>query len=225
MMDRRVKLGLAAVLLLLLAAAVVAWKMGVNLASLKGMWQSVEAYLKANPYVLFWTIVFIPGLPVPTSFLLVMAGAVWKDQPIIACLICILAMLLNLSWTYWLAAGPARRLVEKLLAATSIKIPDLPRGDHLKLILVMRLTPGLPFFFQNYVLGFLRPPFLLYLSISILCSGVVGTGIVLISAGAADGNLKWAIFGISLIVVGGVLIQFLRSWLAKRRTAASAAGV
>ena len=214
---------MAALLVLMLAAAVVAWKMGLNLAFLKGLWLGVNDYLVKNPFSLFWALVFLPGLPIPTSALLFTAGVVWRQQPVMACLLCLLAMLLNLAWTYWLAAKPARGLVEKLLAAASIQIPDLPRGDHLKLILVMRLTPGFPFFFQNYLLGFMRAPFLLYLSVSMLCSGIVGTGVVLSGVGLADGKLMPAISGVALIALGAVVTQLVRSWLAKRRTAASAA--
>ncbi len=214
---------MAVLLLLLVAAAVVAWKMGVNLAALKGVWLGVNAYLVKNPSSLFWALVFLPGLPIPTSALLFTAGVVWRQQPVMACFLCLLAMLLNLAWTYWLAAKPARGLVKKLLASASIQIPELPRGDHLKLILVMRLTPGFPFFFQNYLLGFMRAPFILYLSVSMLCSGIVGTGVVLSGVGLADGKLMPAISGISLIALGAVVTSLVRSWLAKRRTAASAA--
>jgi uncharacterized membrane protein YdjX (TVP38/TMEM64 family) len=93
----------------------------------------------------------------------------------------------------------------------------LPRGDHLRLILIMRLTPGIPFFLQNYLLGFLRAPFLLYLPISILANGIIGTGFVLSGVGLADGNLMPTITGVSLIAVGVVLTQMIRRWLAKKR--------
>lgn len=224
-MDRRARIGLAVVSTLLVAAAILAWKMGVNLAVLKGMWQVLNDYLVKHPSSLFWALVFLPGLPIPTSALLFTAGVVWRQQPVMACLLCLLAMLLNLAWTYWLAAKPARGLVEKLLASAAIQIPDLPRGDHLKLILVMRLTPGFPFFFQNYLLGFLRAPFFLYLTVSILCSGIIGTGVVLSGVGLADGKLMPAISGVALIALGVVVTQSVRSWLAKRRTATGAAGV
>ena len=214
---------MAALLVLMLAAAVVAWKMGLNLAFLKILWLGVNDYLVKNPSSLFWALVFLPGLPIPTSALLFTAGVVWRQQPVMACLLCLLAMLLNLAWTYWLAAKPARGLVEKLLDSASIQIPDLPRENHLKLILVMRLTPGFPFFFQNYLLGFLRAPFFLYLSVSMLCSGIIGTGVVLSGVGLADGKLMPAISGVALIALGAVVTQLVRSWLAKRRTAASAA--
>ena len=215
--HRRVRIGLAAMGVLALAGGVVAWQAGLDLADLKAGWDQVNAYLVENPWALFVALVVLPGLPVPTSLLLLTAGVVWKEQPLMACLLCLLALALNLTWTYWLAARPARRLVEKLLSATAIQIPELPRGDHLKLILVMRLTPGIPLFFQNYLLGFLRAPFHLYLPISILCTGVIGSGVVLSGAGLADGKLKWAITGVSLIVLGGVLTHLLRGWLAKRK--------
>ncbi len=215
--DRRVQGGLVLLVLAGFTAGFAAWKLGLDLNSLKSGWMAAEVYLKKNSWALFVALVILPGLPVPTSLLLLTAGVVWRHQPVMACLLCLLALALNLTWTYWLAAGPARRLVEKILAATAVQIPDLPRGDHLKLILVMRLTPGIPLFFQNYLLGFLRAPFWLYLPISLLCTGVIGCGVVLSGAGLADGKLKWAITGISLIVLGGVFTHLIRGRLAKRK--------
>jgi uncharacterized membrane protein YdjX (TVP38/TMEM64 family) len=215
--HRNVRIGLV---LLLVAAGVcgwLAWKMGVDLASLKEAWTQLNDYLVKHPAALFIALVFLPGLPVPMSALLFTAGVVWRDDPVMAVALSMLAISINLTWTYWLAAGPARRVVEKVLASSSVKIPDLPRGDHLRLILVLKLTPGIPFFFQNYLLGFLRAPFMLYLPVSILCNGIIGTGIILSGVGVGGGNLKWAIWGISIIALGVVLTQLIRSWLARKK--------
>ena len=200
-----------------IAAGLAAWSLGVDLTTLKGLWEQVNAYLVRHPAALFWALVFLPGLPIPTSALLFTAGVVWRDRPVMACVLSMLAITLNLSWTYWLAAGPARRIIEKMLAATAIQIPELPRGNHLKLILVLKLTPGIPFFIQNYLLGLLRAPFFLYLSVSFLCNGIIGTGVVLSGVGLADGKLMPALTGISLIALGAVLTQVVRGWLAKRK--------
>ena len=217
--SRPVKLGLVGLLVAGMAAGVLAWKMGVDLASLKEMWKTTEAYLKQHPAALFGALVILPGLPIPTSALLFTAGVVWREQPTMACVLCLLALSLNLTWTYWLAARPARRLVEKMLAATGIQIPDLPRGDHLKLILVMKLTPGIPLFLQNYLLGFLRAPFYLYLPISILCNGIIGTGIVLSGVGLSSGSPKGIVIGMSLISAGVVFTHLVRRWLARNKLA------
>jgi uncharacterized membrane protein YdjX (TVP38/TMEM64 family) len=213
--DRRVIAAVAFLVFAVALAGVVAWRMGVGLDDLKAWWGVTESYLKENPWALFLALVILPGLPVPTTALLLTAGVVWRHQPVMACLLCLFALILNLTWTYWLAAGVGRNTVEKLLAATSIKIPDLPRGDHLKLILVLKLTPGIPLFLQNYLLGFLRAPFSLYLPLSILCNGVIGIGVVLSGAGLSNGKLMPALTGVSLVVLGAVLTHFVRGWLAR----------
>jgi uncharacterized membrane protein YdjX (TVP38/TMEM64 family) len=219
LLHRYTMIGLFVLLVSGLLAGWLAWKTGINLASLKEVWTVTQAYLTKNPWALFLALVILPGLPVPTSLLMLTAGVVWREQPVMACGLCMLALALNFTWTYWLAAGPARRLVEKLLTATSLKIPELPHGDHLKLILVLRLTPGIPLFLQNYLLGFLRAPFYLYLPVSLLCTGIIGSGVILSGAGLADGNLKWAITGLSLIVLGGVFTHLVRGWLERRKKA------
>jgi uncharacterized membrane protein YdjX (TVP38/TMEM64 family) len=215
--HRWMRVGMVGLFLVGLLAGWIAWKTGGDLANLKIGWDAALVYLKQNPWALFAALVVLPGLPIPTSVLLATAGVVWQDKPVVACSLCLLALALNFTWTYWLAAYPARRLVEKMLVRTSIQIPDLPRGDYLKLILLLRLTPGIPLFLQNYLLGFLRAPFVLYLPVSMLCTGVIGIGVVLSAAGVADGNLKWAVTGVSLIVLGGVLTHLVRGWLAKKK--------
>ena len=198
-------------LLLGAAAMLLAWRMGVDLAMLKAGWLRAEAFLRERPWWLFAGLVILPGLPVPTSALLVLAGTVWSDRPVAACAICLVAIALNMSWTYWLAARPGRGLVEKLLAAGTLRVPELPRGNHLRLLLVLRLTPGVPLFFQNYLLGFFRVPFALYLPVSLACSGLIACGIVLSGAGVAGGNFMPAITGAGLIVVGLLLVQWVRA--------------
>ena len=114
------------------------------------------------------------------------------------------------------AAYPARGLIEKLLSQTSIKIPALPKNDHIRLILLLRLTPGLPLFIHNYILGFLRTPFWLYLSLSMLLSGAITSGILLTTGALLEGKMGMAIMGIMLIVVGAIAIKMLRAKLAKK---------
>jgi len=193
--------------------ALVAWRMGVDGAMLKSWWKQAESYLKDNPWLLFGGLVILPGLPVPMSALLFLAGTVWRDRPLVACAICLVGMALNMSWTYWLAARPGRGVVEKLLAAGSIQVPELPHGNHLRFLLLLRLTPGFPFFLQNYLLGFFRVPFRLYLPVSLGCTGLVSIGVVLSGAGVADGNITPVLTGVALIVVGLLVVQMVRQWL------------
>ena len=215
--DRRFHRLAGGVLVLGTGALLLVWKMGVDAAVLKTAWKQTEVFLMDRPWLLFAGLVILPALPVPTSALLFLAGTVWHDRPIVACGICLVALALNMTWTYWAAARPGRGLVEKLLAAGKFQVPELPHGNHLRFILLLRLTPGFPLFLQNYLLGFFRVPFGLYLPVSILCTGIIGCGVVLSGAGLADGKVKWAITGVSLIVLGSVLTHLIRGWLAKRK--------
>jgi uncharacterized membrane protein YdjX (TVP38/TMEM64 family) len=124
-----------------------------------------------------------------------------------------------MTWTYWLAAYPARGLMEKLLARSTLRIPKLPKNNHLRALLLLRLTPGIPLFVQNYLLGFFRVPFRLYLPVSMGCSGLIACGIVLSGAGVAGGNFMPAITGVGLIVVGMVVVQMVRQRLVGKNKA------
>lgn len=215
--KRQVQAVLGVLALAGLLAGVVAWKAGVDLEVLKGWWVNLNAFLVAHPGALFVALVFLPALPIPTSALLFTAGVVWRDRPVMACGLCLLAMALNMCWTYWVAARPGHGLVLKMMKALELPMPQLPKGNDLRAILLLRLTPGLPFFVQNYLLGFFRVSFRLYLTLSIACSGMISVGVVLSGAGLADGNLVPVLTGVGLIAVGGVLTHMLRGWLAKRR--------
>jgi uncharacterized membrane protein YdjX (TVP38/TMEM64 family) len=208
--DRRFHRLAGGALVLGAGAVLLAWRMGVDLATLKEWWKVTEDFLKAHPWWLFAALVVLPGLPMPTSALMVLAGTVWSERPVMACGLALLALALNMSWTYWLAARPGRGLVEKLLAAGTLRVPELPRGNDLRLLLVLRLTPGVPLFFQNYLLGFFRVPFPLYLPVSLACTGLISCGIVLSGAGVAGGNLAPMFTGLGLIVLGVVVVQVFR---------------
>jgi len=214
--DRRFHRLAGSLLVLGAGAVLVGWKLGVDGPMLKTAWKAVEVFLMDRPWLLFAALVVLPGALVPMSALLVLAGTVWRDQPGLACVACLVAAALNMTWTYWLAARPGRGLVERLLATTTIRIPELPLGHHLRMILILRLTPGLPFFLQNYALGFFRVPFRLYLPVSMACSGLITIGMVLSTAGVAKGNLMPLISGVALIALGAVVVQGVKAKILKR---------
>ena len=196
-----------------------AWKMGLTPADLKSAWVATEGLLRRHPWWLFLGLVVLPGFPVPTSALLLLAGSVWGGQPLKACAISLLAMALNMSWTYWAAAVPGRGVVERWLATGAFRVPEVPKGNQLRLLLVLRLTPGIPFFFQNYLLGFLRPPFGLYLPVSLACNSMFAVGFVLSGAGIGGGNLKPLMTGLGLIVVAVIAVQMTLKKLGNRDSA------
>lgn len=194
-------------------ALLLAWKLGFDMETAKSAWARIEDFLREHPWCLFAGLVVLPGFPVPTSAILLIVGTVWGERPFMACCISMAAITLNMTWTYWLAARPGRGLVERWLATGAVRIPELPKDNHLRMLLILRLTPGIPFFLQNYLLGFLRVPFRLYLPLSVACNALFTVGFILSAAGIAGGSLKPLISGVGLIVVGVVVVQMIRQRL------------
>jgi uncharacterized membrane protein YdjX (TVP38/TMEM64 family) len=218
--DRRFHRLAGVMIVLGIGVVLLAWKLGLDGAILKSAWEQTETFLKLHPWWLIGGLVILPALPVPTSALLLLAGTVWRDRPLMACGICLLAMALNMSWTYWVASRPGRGLVVKMLGMMGFRVPELPQGSHLRVILLVRLTPGFPFFIQNYLLGFFRVPFRLYLPVSVGCNGMVSVGVVLSAAGVADDNLMPVLTGVGLIAVGLVVVQWVKAKMLKRSNTA-----
>lgn len=194
-----------------------AWRVGMGPEDLKGWWLELEGFLGDRPVWLFAALVVLPGLPVPSSALLFLAGVVWRERPGAACALVLVAMATNLSWTYWLAAGMGRGLVVRVASFFGVSVPEASGAGQLRTLLILKLTPGIPLFLQNYLCGFLRVPFRLYLPVAMLCNGVIAVGIVLSGVGLGDGKIVPALTGVGLIVLGVVITQWVRGWLAKRR--------
>ena len=125
-----------------------------------------------------------------------------------ACAIGVFATAINMTWTYWVAAHPGRGLVERLLKFLEIQLPKLTTSDAVWLVLFFRVTPGIPFFLHNFILGFLRVPFRIYLPLSVVLSGAFTVGFMLSAGAIFKGESGVAIVGIS-ILAGAVAVTGL----------------
>jgi uncharacterized membrane protein YdjX (TVP38/TMEM64 family) len=217
MRDRRIQVSLFAIFFLGLCACAAAWRAGIGLGEVMRWWDLAVDFLRERPLWLLLALVVLPGLPVPTSALLFVAGVVWRENPVAACAIHLVTMGMNLSWTYWLAAGFGRRTVERFLGMIGITMPEVQGESRLRLVLVLKLTPGIPLFVQNYLCGVLRVPFRLYLLVSLLCNGIIGIGFVLAGVGFGEGKLVPALTGLSLVALGILATQWIRGFLANKR--------
>jgi uncharacterized membrane protein YdjX (TVP38/TMEM64 family) len=218
--DGRIRLLLFFAAFLGAVVGVGLWRSGIGADDLRRGWALGQDFLRERPLWLFLALVVLPGLPVPTSALLFLAGVVWRDRPVEACVIAIVAMTMNLTWTYWLAAGWGRRTMERVAAWMGFRIPEVGESNRLRLVLALKLTPGIPMFVQNYLCGFLRVPFRLYLMVSLACNGLIGIGFVLAGVGFGDGRLVPALAGMFFVVLGALMIRWVRDWMAGRKAVA-----
>ena len=194
--------------LLAMAAGFVAWKMGWVGWAL-AMKEPVLGWCRSNPIALFAAIAILPGFGFPASPLLILAGAVWGSD-LGSCFIAIAATALNMTWTYAAAAGPARRLISRILGCRWDRLRDMDHRNLLKLTLLLRITPGVPLVIQNYTLGLLAVPFVSYQLISVPINGLFVTGFVLTGGAIFEGQIGLLILGISILIAAAIALKMIR---------------
>jgi uncharacterized membrane protein YdjX (TVP38/TMEM64 family) len=165
-------------------------------------WDSFKLFLLANEIWLFVSLAVLPGFVLPCAPLLLLVGIWGAEHGIVkACIYSISALTVNLIWTYWFAYGPGNSLVNKILQKFGHKIPNLPSRNLLKWGVILRLTPGVPFIFSNYILGLLKMPFGKYLLVSVPIISITDCGIILVAAGIFGGGWKYIWAGVSILIV------------------------
>lgn len=169
---------------------------------IENYWQLFRNFLLLNGFWLFVSIAILPGFILPCAPLLLLAG-IWGTEFGVAqaCLYSVLALTINLIWTYWFAYGPGRKIVNRLLKIFKYEIPELPSQNLNQWAVILRLTPGIPFIFTNYGLGLLKMPFVKYILISTPIISITDCGFVLASAGIFGGSWKYIWGGISILII------------------------
>jgi len=211
---RLVKLG-AVVLVLLVGAGLV-----LQGHDLKGAVDQGLALVRgAGPVVFFLAMALLPAAGAPQMMFTLSAGPLFSAQLGTATVVAlaVLAMLINMVLSYWLASRVLRPLLEALLKNLGYKIPEVTRGDETGLIVLLRVTPGIPFPVQNYLLGLARVRFGRYLLVSMAIQGPLNAAFVIFGDALLQGEGKMVFYGISAIAVLLAGTHLLRKHYAKKR--------
>ena len=180
--------------------------------------QGMSLVRMAGPVVFFAAMAVLPAAGAPLMAFTLSAGEAFGAQLSMGGVIALsLAMIaLNLALTYWLARYALRPLLTNLVTRYGYKIPSITSKNALSATLVVRLTPGPPFFLQGYLLGLAEVPFKLYMIASWLCVMPWAVGALVMGKGILNGNFKVAATGVGVLVVAVVLVQLARNKYAKR---------
>ena len=117
-------------------------------------------YIADYPILFFIAMVVLPGLGIPSTPFFILAGLVFVPMlgPLSTILLITAALTLNILWTYLLAVGPGRRMVAKILRKKADRLPALSEANRLYIVCLLRISPMIPLFIQNYFLGLARVP-------------------------------------------------------------------
>jgi uncharacterized membrane protein YdjX (TVP38/TMEM64 family) len=117
---------------------------------------------------------------------------------------------------YWAAARWLRKIVERWLSARGHRIPSLTTGEEMKVILLCRLTPGLPLTLQNYILGCARVRFSRYLLGSLPIQWACAVAFVVFGDSITHSSVWAWTTGACLLVAMALLIKLVRTRVNKR---------
>jgi uncharacterized membrane protein YdjX (TVP38/TMEM64 family) len=217
---------------LLLAAGLAILAAALVFVGLKiGLREAVDAVVLslrgAGPLVFFGAMALLPAVGFPISPFTVAAGPVFGPTLGAGWVVgwSLLAVVVNLLLTYWLANRALRPLVSRLLTYFGIRLPDTTTGGAWQLAWIVRLTPGPPFWVQSYLLGLVRVPLVPYLVVSVFVMGGYIVAFVCGGEAIVQGNGRLALAAGGILVVTTAVLQLLRKRAARLRAAGASSTI
>jgi uncharacterized membrane protein YdjX (TVP38/TMEM64 family) len=125
------------------------------------------------------------------------------------------AATINILLTYWLARYALRPHLDRLMKRWGHRLPKVDGGDITDPIVLVRVTPGIPFFVQNYVLGLADAPLGRYLVISCAVNWMYTSAMIIFGDAILHGKGKLISIAIAVTVAAVVLTHFIRRHFAR----------
>ena len=187
--------------------------------ALRGLVERGMAVIRsAGPWAFFAGMALLPAIGAPLLAFTIPAGEAFAAQLTLGGVLAatLAAIAVNLALTYWLAHHGLRPLLTRLIARYGYRVPRVTPENALSVTLLVRLTPGTPFFLQGCLLAFAEVPFRLFMVVSWLCVLPWAVGAVVLGQGVLNGNFKRASLGLAVLVAAVIAVQVLRRKYLKR---------
>jgi uncharacterized membrane protein YdjX (TVP38/TMEM64 family) len=205
--------------ILAVTLVLVAMKLGLRTA----LHEVVLGLREAGPLVFFVAMAVLPAVGFPMMFFTLSAGSVFAPEFGTGWVIAwsLTAVVVNLLLTYWLADRALRPLMSRLMAWLDFRLPRVPAGGAWPLTVIVRLTPGPPYWAQSYLLGLMRVPLVPYFTVSVLV--MAGYIVALVYGGEAitEGKGGQAVAAAGLLAVVIAVLQLFRRRTLRRQAEAA----
>ena len=187
--------------------------------------QMLEIVREAGPLAFFGAMAILPALGCPMAPFTLSAGPVFGPVMGIGWVIAaaFAAMLGNILLGYSLARWVMHPPLERLVLRLGYKLPRIPAEQYWDWTILLRVTPGPPFFVQNILLGLARVPMRIYVTVSVLVAWSYTAGFVIFGDALIHGEGRKAVFGVVFLVVVICGVQLVRKHFARKKAAAAAA--
>lgn len=198
--------------LLAIVALAAAWLAWIVLKRVD--WTALLAGLQKRPLLFFAAFAVLPAVGAPISPFYLGAGAAFPLPLALAGSLA--AMSANIALTYLFARWLLHPLAERLARRMGYSVPHVRREDAWVITLLLRITPGPPFFMQHYLLALGRVPMNVYLLVSLPVCGLMGSAVVCAGSGLTSGKWVNVIGGVFFAVAIVVGVRFGRKALQRR---------
>lgn len=209
-----IKLAVVGVVVLVAAALVAR---GLDLKAVLA--QGLEIVRGAGPVVFFLAVAILPAIGAPMTAFSLTAGPVFGPTLGLGLVIFLflIAITFNMAVSYWLARRAFRPLMEKLFMRLGYPLPRAAAGDEVDLIVLLRVTPGVPFPAQNYLLGLAEVPFAKYLLVSCAIQWPINAAFIAFGDALLHGRGKLALIALSVILALMAATQLIRKHYGRKR--------
>lgn len=221
MENRPSPLKLIALIALALAGAVAGfWWLNIHDFNVRlAIDEGIKILQSAGPLAFFTAMALLPAAGMPISLFNLTAASAFGERMglpgVLAAAAAAIAV--NLALTYWLARYALRPWLEQMISRTKYRIPVAPFDEQGEITLLVRITPGPPFFVQSYLLGLAEVRFSTYLWISWLITFIYSTGFIVFGDAILHGKAKVAFIGLSILLAVGLGVHLLRRHYGKKR--------
>ena len=214
-----------ALLAVIVLAGAVAVLRGLDVRGLLD--QSMNLVREAGPVVFFGAMAVLPAVGFPLSPFTLSAGSLFAPTlglPLVL-LITWVALAINVMVTYVLARWIARPWLEKLVLRFGYRWPQIPADGHWDVSILVRVTPGPPFFVQSALLGLAQLPVRIYLTVSVIVAGLYGTAFVVFGEALLAGKGRMVMLGFGGFAALTIGAHVLRRHLARKKALAALAEI
>ncbi len=208
------KLGLAAAALGVLAVLFVS---GADLRGWINM--GLDTLRAAGPTAFFFAMAVLPACGMPMSVFVLPAVPLFGPQfgTVTVVLLALLAMTVNFCLAYALARRGLRPVLAVLVKRLGYKLPEVASGDATDLIILLRVTPGIPFVVQNILAGLAELPFVRYFTVSAIIVWPLNTAFLLFGDALIQGKGKTALLSLSVVIALMMALHLIRKNYDRRR--------
>jgi uncharacterized membrane protein YdjX (TVP38/TMEM64 family) len=215
--NKKSRLLKVAILAILVVASLVLVIRGVNLIALRD-W-GIAAVRESGPGLFFAAMAILPALGVPMLAFTLSAGPMFGDRLGIGLVVMLslAAITVNVILSYFFARYTMRPVIERLMAWLGYSLPKIPEGDITDVIIIVRVTPGIPFFAQNYLLGLAGVPFRKYLVVTCILTWVLSGAFVFFGDALVRGQGKVAILTGCLVIAATATTHLIRKHYSKKK--------